>query len=111
MISEGQVIQKSKMPATADSLQADFAALGVESGDDPFGSFLVERFGVGQWRSCSRHHCPSARFGFHWHSRDASLLNRLIRTKSVEKAACTGIMVEYNPCDDASLPSGFDSHS
>ena len=32
MISEGQVIQKSKMPATADSLQADFAALGVESG-------------------------------------------------------------------------------
>ena len=32
MNSEGQVIQKSKMPATADSLQADFTALGVESG-------------------------------------------------------------------------------
>lgn len=32
MTSEGQVIQKSKMPVTVDSLQADFAALGVESG-------------------------------------------------------------------------------
>ena len=32
MTSEGQVIQKSNLPATVDSLQADFAALGVESG-------------------------------------------------------------------------------
>ena len=32
MTSEGQVIQKSKIPVTVDSLQADFAALGVESG-------------------------------------------------------------------------------
>ena len=32
MTSEGQVIRKSKMPLTVDSLQADFTALGVESG-------------------------------------------------------------------------------
>ena len=32
MPSEGQVIQKSNLPGTVDSLQADFAALGVESG-------------------------------------------------------------------------------
>ncbi len=32
MTSEGQVIRKSKMPVTVDSLQADFAGLGVESG-------------------------------------------------------------------------------
>lgn len=32
MTSEGQVIQKSKMPGTVDSLQADFTVLGVESG-------------------------------------------------------------------------------
>ena len=32
MTSEGQAVQKSKMPATVDSLKADFSALGVESG-------------------------------------------------------------------------------
>jgi aminoglycoside 3-N-acetyltransferase len=32
MASEGQVIQKSNLPGTVDSLQADFTALGVESG-------------------------------------------------------------------------------
>ena len=32
MTSEGRVIQKSKMPATVDTLQADFSTLGVESG-------------------------------------------------------------------------------
>ena len=32
MTSEGQVIQKSKIPVTVDSLRADFAGLGVESG-------------------------------------------------------------------------------
>ena len=32
MKSEGQVIQKSKMPVTVDSLQEDFTVLGVDSG-------------------------------------------------------------------------------
>ena len=32
MTSEGQIIQKSKMPVTVDSLQTDFTVLGVESG-------------------------------------------------------------------------------
>ena len=32
MTSEGKIIRKSKMPVTVDSLQADFTALGVESG-------------------------------------------------------------------------------
>ena len=32
MTSERQVIQKSKMPVTVDSLEADFTAIGIESG-------------------------------------------------------------------------------
>jgi aminoglycoside 3-N-acetyltransferase len=32
MTSEHEAIQKTGMPATVDSLQTDFAALGVEAG-------------------------------------------------------------------------------
>ena len=96
MTSEHEAIQKTGMPATVDSLQTDFATLGVEAGNGAVGSFLPERHGVGVWRTSSRHHCPSARFGLRRNARDACPLNRPKRSGTMGEPASPRVMVAHH---------------
>ena len=76
---EGQVVHKTETPVTVESLQADFETLGIEKGTSICltCSFVLERDGMGVWRSRCCHHCASGSIGGNGNTCEHSPLARI----------------------------------
>ena len=110
-MSQGKIVQKTDVPATIDSLQSDFQCPWHQIGDGIVGSFILERNGLGVWRTGVGHHSASGGFGCNRNPCYAHPLNRFDRTEPVGKSACTRIVVDGHTGDNASLSSGSDTHT
>ena len=70
-MSEKEIVQKTEVPATVESLQADFRALGVKSGMVVLVHSSLSAMGWGVRRSCGDHRCLAESIGFRWNACDA----------------------------------------
>ena len=92
-MSEGQAVRQAETPATVESLQANFEALGVKKEMVLLVHSSLSALGwvCGGPRRC--HHCASGGLGGNWNACDARPFNRSQRSERVEKSACPRIVV------------------
>ena len=75
-MSEKEIVEKTEVPATVESLQADLHALGVEPGMVVLVHSSLSAMGWVCGGSVAVNRCPSESLGFHWNTRDARPLAR-----------------------------------
>ena len=110
-MSEKEIVEKTEVPATVESLQADLHALRRRTGNGRISAFVLECNGMGVWRICGGYRCPAESLGFHWNACNARPLARPDRTERLGKSTRPRVVVAGNTREYAGLRSRAYPHS